>query len=102
MLNICMERRNIREGKLPFAMQLLAQQHEGPSSLGKTDSDDEFFDCDDDRVVDEEGKGNKLFLFFLMTKMKIFLTFQRTCTSISVESSRTHIKTRQNATYRLR
>ncbi|KAL7043958.1 hypothetical protein ACKWTF_001718 [Chironomus riparius] len=59
MLNICMERRNIREGKLPFAMQLLAQQHEGPSSLGKTDSDDEFFDCDDDRVVDEEEHAHQ-------------------------------------------
>lgn len=58
MLNICMERRNIREGKLPFAMQLLAQ-HEGPS---KTDSDDEFFDCDEDRVVDEDGKYNELLL----------------------------------------
>jgi Rab3 GTPase-activating protein catalytic subunit len=52
MLNVCMERRNIREGKLPFAMQVLAQE-------GKTDSDDEFFDCDDDRVVDdEEGTYN--------------------------------------------
>lgn len=64
MLNVCMERRNIREGKLPFAMQVLAQQNEGPSSSGKTDSDDEFFDCDDDRVVDEEGengRGGKLF-----------------------------------------
>lgn len=56
MLNVCMERRNIREGKLPFAMQILAQQQEGPISSGKTDSDDEFFDCDDDRVVDEEGQ----------------------------------------------
>lgn len=54
MLNVCMERKNIREGKLPFAMQIMAQQ-EGPSS-GKTDSDDEFFDCDDDRVVDDEGE----------------------------------------------
>lgn len=50
MLNVCMERKNIREGKLPFAMQLQAQ------SEGKTDSDDEFFDCDDDRVVDDEGE----------------------------------------------
>jgi hypothetical protein len=95
-----MERRNIREGKLPFAMQLLAQQHEGPSSLGKTDSDDEFFDCDDDRVVDEEGKDCNLMKIIFYEE--IFLTFQRTCTSISVESSRTHIKTRKNATYRLR
>ena len=64
-----MERRNIREGKLPFAMQLLAQQHEGPSSLGKTDSDDEFFDCDDDRVVDEEGKaGDKSLLHIFLMK----------------------------------
>lgn len=49
MLNVCMERKNIREGKLPFSMQALVQQE------GKTDSDDEFFDCDDDRVVDDEG-----------------------------------------------
>lgn len=49
MLNVCMERKNLREGKLPFSMQMLAQQE------GKTDSDDEFFDCDDDRVVDDEG-----------------------------------------------
>lgn len=48
MLNLCMERKNIREGRLPFALQVLAPQE------GKTDSDDEFFDCDDDRVVDEE------------------------------------------------
>lgn len=55
MLNICMERKNVREGKLPFAMQGLAQQE------GKTDSDDEFFDCDDDRVVDDEGKNSTTF-----------------------------------------
>lgn len=47
MLNVCIERKNIREGKLPFAMQSLVQQE------GKIDSDDEFFDCDDDRVDDE-------------------------------------------------
>ncbi|KAG5676867.1 hypothetical protein PVAND_006674 [Polypedilum vanderplanki] len=50
MLNICMERRNIREGKLPFSMQMTAQ-HE---NLNKIDSDDEFFDCDEDHVVDED------------------------------------------------
>lgn len=55
MLNVCMERKNIREGKLPFAMQLLSQQ------AGKADSDDEFFDCDDDRVVDDEGSHRLLF-----------------------------------------
>lgn len=49
MLNVCMERKNIREGRLPFSMQALVQQE------GKTDSDDEFFDCDDDRVADDEG-----------------------------------------------
>lgn len=48
MLNVCIERKNIREGKLPFAMQSIVQQE------AKTDSDDEFFDCDDDRA-DEEG-----------------------------------------------
>lgn len=55
MLNICMERKNIREGKLPFSMQLMGKQE------GKTDSDDEFFDCDDDRVVDDEGTSMKYF-----------------------------------------
>lgn len=47
-----MERKNIREGKLPFSMQMLTHQE------GKIDSDDEFFDCDDDRVVDDEGKSS--------------------------------------------
>lgn len=49
-----MERKNIREGKLPFSMQLLGKQE------WKTDSEDEFFDCDDDRVVDDEGTSCKL------------------------------------------
>jgi hypothetical protein len=59
-----MERKNIREGKLPFAMQIMAQQQEGVGA-GKTDSDDEFFDCDDDRVVDEEGEKNLVSKFNL-------------------------------------
>lgn len=49
MLNVCMERKNLREGKLPFSMQMLAKQEV------RTDSDDEFFDCDNDRIVDDEG-----------------------------------------------
>lgn len=53
MLNVCMERKNIREGRLPFALQALAPQE------GKTDSDDEFFDCDDDRVVDDEASSHQ-------------------------------------------
>lgn len=71
MLNVCMERRNLREGKLPFAMQMLAQQIEseaGPSSMGKADSDDEFFDCDEDRVVDDDGNNFKtLNVFKILT-----------------------------------
>lgn len=53
MLNVCMERKNIREGRLPFALQALAPQE------GKTDSDEEFFDCDDDRVVDDEASSHQ-------------------------------------------
>lgn len=62
MLNICLERKSIREGRLPFAM---IQQE------GKTDSDDEFFDCDEDRVIDDEGakwcmqnSSSKLIFYF--------------------------------------
>jgi hypothetical protein len=63
MLNICMERRNIREGGLPFSMR------EATTSSGtlqqrmeekKNDSDDEFFDCDDDKM-DEEGNSLTVF-----------------------------------------
>lgn len=47
MLNVCMERRSIREGGLPFSMlspKRSASHHE--------DSDDEFFDC-----ANEEEEG---------------------------------------------
>lgn len=44
-----MERKNIREGKLPFSMLLIKKQE------GKLDSDEEFFDCDDDRIIDDKG-----------------------------------------------
>lgn len=37
MLNICMERKRIREGGLPFAL----------TTSSKNDSDDEFFDCNE-------------------------------------------------------
>lgn len=60
MLNICMERRNLREGGLPFSMQDLSltppnakQQLLDKCSTSKNDSDEEFFDCDDDKVDDE-------------------------------------------------
>ena len=60
MLNICMERRNLREGGLPFSMQELSltspnakQQMQDKNVTSKTDSDEEFFDCDDDKVDDE-------------------------------------------------
>lgn len=55
-----MERRNLREGGLPFSMQDLslttpnAKQHlHDKCSTSKADSDEEFFDCDDDKVDDE-------------------------------------------------
>lgn len=44
LLNICMERRKIRDGGLPFALS-------DPSKLnnsGQDESEDEFFDCPDD------------------------------------------------------
>ncbi|CAO1348069.1 unnamed protein product [Diamesa tonsa] len=65
MLNICMERRNLREGGLPFSMQDLSltppnakQQLLDKCSTSKTDSDEEFFDCDDDKVDDETSSKN--------------------------------------------
>lgn len=48
-----MERKNIREGKLPFALQVLSSQE------GKMDSDDEFFDCDDDQVENEKTEKSQ-------------------------------------------
>ena len=73
-----MERRNIREGGLPFAMQTastatMQQQLEqragkNPKEGGDSDDDAEFFDCDDDKY-DDEGKEtfkiNKLYLIML-------------------------------------
>ena len=60
-----MERRNIREGGLPFAMQTAStatmqqqlEQRAGkiPKEGGDSDDDAEFFDCDDDKY-DDEGK----------------------------------------------
>ncbi|XP_058451012.1 rab3 GTPase-activating protein catalytic subunit isoform X2 [Malaya genurostris] len=53
MLNICMERRRIREGGLPFAMTGAGpvKSHE----LGH-ESEDEFFDCSDDERDQNESK----------------------------------------------
>lgn len=50
MLNVCMERRSIREGGLPFSMM----SPKGKSSHTE-DSDDEFFDC-----ANEEEEGSCL------------------------------------------
>lgn len=44
LLNICMERRRIREGGLPFSMAQRGQ------SSGQEDSEDEFFDCPEEDV----------------------------------------------------
>nr|XP_029715261.1 rab3 GTPase-activating protein catalytic subunit-like isoform X1 [Aedes albopictus] len=49
MLNVCMERRRIREGGLPFSMTGGEGGAEGRE--GSHDSEDEFFDCSDE---DEE------------------------------------------------
>lgn len=51
MLNVCMERRRIREGGLPFSMTGAEGEMEGRE--GSHESEDEFFDCSDE---DEEGK----------------------------------------------
>lgn len=48
MLNVCMERRSIREGGLPFAMM----SPKGTKVPRVEDSDDEFFDC-----ANEEEEG---------------------------------------------
>lgn len=48
MLNVCMERRSIREGGLPFAMTLKKMR----TDSCKEDSEDEFYDCANE---DEEG-----------------------------------------------
>lgn len=53
MLNICMERRRIREGGLPFAMTAATGSRDKKRSDSfQEDSDDEFYDCSD-----EEDKG---------------------------------------------
>lgn len=44
MLNICMERRRLREGGLPFSMI----ETKGTKKRKSEDSDDEFYDCDTD------------------------------------------------------
>lgn len=51
MLNICMDRRRIREGNLSFAM---ANAHK--AGKAQDDSEDEFFDCADE---DEDREKNK-------------------------------------------
>lgn len=47
MLNVCMERRSIREGGLPFSMMSPKR-----NTSHHDDSDDEFFDC-----ANEEEEG---------------------------------------------
>uniref|UniRef100_A0A8D8F6G2 Rab3 GTPase-activating protein catalytic subunit n=1 Tax=Culex pipiens TaxID=7175 RepID=A0A8D8F6G2_CULPI len=55
MLNICMERRRIREGGLPFTMPAgMVPGKEGGAREGSHESEDEFFDCSDED--DEESK----------------------------------------------
>ncbi|XP_065081076.1 rab3 GTPase-activating protein catalytic subunit isoform X2 [Ochlerotatus camptorhynchus] len=53
MLNVCMERRKIREGGLPFSMTGADGAKEGGRE-GSHESEDEFFDCSDED--DEESK----------------------------------------------
>lgn len=79
-----MERRNLREGGLPFSMQELSlspdakQQLQDKINTSKTDSDEEFFDCDDDKV-DDESKCKvlcNLKLFILKFDFLIFVLQQ--------------------------
>lgn len=58
MLNICMERRCIREGGLPFSLTSAESTSKGGGNEGSgkkkiDDSEDEFFDCANDD--DEDG-----------------------------------------------
>ncbi|XP_059618716.1 rab3 GTPase-activating protein catalytic subunit [Phlebotomus argentipes] len=56
MLNICMERRRIREGGLPFAYTAVNPSggNEGSGKKKIDDSEDEFFDCANDDEDDEQ------------------------------------------------
>ncbi|XP_055612781.1 rab3 GTPase-activating protein catalytic subunit [Uranotaenia lowii] len=55
MLNICMERRKIREGGLPFAMTNDSSgTAAGKAREGSHESEDEFFDCSDE---EEEARN---------------------------------------------
>jgi len=52
MLNICMERRKLRDGGLPFSMDRQNNQ-------SNENSDEEFYDCSDE----ENGNLKKKYLF---------------------------------------
>ncbi|XP_053694027.1 rab3 GTPase-activating protein catalytic subunit isoform X2 [Sabethes cyaneus] len=60
MLNVCMERRRIREGGLPFAMTNRSggggASGEADSREGSHESEDEFFDCSDDEEADSKRR----------------------------------------------
>ncbi|XP_055548685.1 rab3 GTPase-activating protein catalytic subunit isoform X2 [Wyeomyia smithii] len=55
MLNVCMERRRIREGGLPFAMTNRTGS-EADSREGSHESEDEFFDCSDDEEAESKRR----------------------------------------------
>ena len=54
MLNICTERRSIREGGLPFAMTSNNSRFNNANEEDE-DDEDEFFECGEDA---DEGKVN--------------------------------------------
>uniref|UniRef100_A0A182SX11 Rab3 GTPase-activating protein catalytic subunit n=1 Tax=Anopheles maculatus TaxID=74869 RepID=A0A182SX11_9DIPT len=63
MLNVCMERRTLRDGGLPFAMRPgttggSSSAAGGPGAAGGDQSDEEFFDCSDDEQ--ESGATGRL------------------------------------------
>lgn len=70
MLNICMERRRIREGGLPFTMPAgMVPGKEGGAREGSHESEDEFFDCSDE---DDEGEFRRsgVSLYLMCAKPK--------------------------------
>lgn len=54
MLNICMERRRLREGGLPFSMTHSKEKKTTNSGQHEESEEDEFYDCSDDDENDND------------------------------------------------
>ncbi|XP_053672448.1 rab3 GTPase-activating protein catalytic subunit-like [Anopheles nili] len=48
MLNVCMERRTLRDGGLPFAMHPARGSTTASTTIGDQSDEEQFFDCSDD------------------------------------------------------